>query len=428
MIGLPRLPLHPRNVFYGWQIVARGAVANALGGGIYQYGMSVFFLPITRDLEISRAQTSLIFSLSQAEAAVGGPPAGWVNDRFGPRNVMTAATIIAGLGYLVLSQVHSYELFILVYLGLVSLAHNGGYGYAVSTAVNSWFVRKRALAFSITLSAFNVGSLMAPVLALLMELVGWRGAMALAGVLLMVVMVPVSQGFVRSPEAMGLQPDGGPAPAPAAGRPAPQVRDVEFSVGQAVRTGAFWGLTLATTLRLAVMNVISLHFVPIMVWKGLTEQEAAFLLSAMWVSGIPLRIVLGYWGDRLPKGAVVAAGLLLGAVSLAGLQAATEAWHVWAAVAVFACMQATIPLNWVMIGDYFGRRNYATLRGFMSIAYTGGTMGMPVFAGAVYDATQSYRLVLWVSIALFLASGVWFALLRPPAPPVAARARVTAGG
>jgi len=424
--GLLRALTAPRDLFYGWHIVARGAVANALGGGIYQYGMAVFFLPITRDLELSRAQTSLIFSLSQAEAAVGGPPAGWANDKFGPRKVMTAATIIAGVGYLLLSQAASYELFIIIYLGLVSLAHNGGYGYAVSSAVNAWFVRKRALAFAITLSAFNVGSLMAPVLAYLMEHIGWRGAMTVAGVLLMVVMVPVSQGFVRSPEAVGLVPDGQPMPA-AGSTAAAAVRDVNFTVKQAIRTRAFWGLTLATTLRLAVMNVVSLHFVPMMVWKGATEAQGAFLLSAMWISGIPLRLLLGYWGDRLPKTLIVSAGVFFGAASLLALQGAQELWHLVVFAALFAVMQGTIPLNWVMIGDYFGRKNYATMRGFMSIAYTGGTMGMPVFAGAMYDATQSYKLVVWIMIALFLVAGAWFAFLRAPAPPAVTGEAARAG-
>ncbi len=420
--GLFRALSTPRDIFYGWNIVARGAVANAVGGGIYQYGMAVFFLPITRDLDLTRAQTSLIFSLSQAEAAVGGPPAGWANDKFGPRKVMTVATIVAGLGYLLLSQMASYEWFLVVFLGLVSLAHNGGYGYAVSSAVNSWFLRKRALAFSITLSAYNVGSLMAPVLAFLMEHIGWRGAMAVAGVALMVIMLPVSQGFVRSPEAVGLVPDGEPMPV-AGTAAASAVRDVNFTVKQAMRTRAFWGLTLATTLRLAVMNVVSLHFVPIMVWKGATESQGAFLLSAMWLSGIPLRIFLGYWGDRLPKTLIVSAGVIIGAASLLVLQGAQELWHLVAFAALFAVMQGTIPLNWVMIGDYFGRKNYATMRGFMSIAYTGGTMGMPVFAGAMYDSTQSYELVIWIMIALFLVAGAWFAFLRAPAPPEVVEAK-----
>jgi MFS family permease len=137
----------------------------------------------------------------------------------------------------------------------------------------------------------------------------------------------------------------------------------------------------------------------------------------MWISGIPLRIFLGYWGDRVPKTLIVSGGVFFGAASLLVLQSAQELWHLMAFASLFAVMQGTIPLNWVMIGDYFGRKNYATLRGFMSIAYTGGTMGMPVFAGAMFDTTQSYELVVWIMIALYLLAGVWFAFLRAPAPP-----------
>ncbi len=397
-------------------MVALGALANAIGGGIYGYGFAVFFLPISRDLDLTRAEASFVFSLSQAQAAIGGPPAGWLVDRFGPRVVMTVATAITGIGYLLLSQADSYAMFIVVYLFLVSLAFNGGYGFSITSSVNSWFIRKRSLAFAITLAAFNVGgAVIAPVLALLVQSIGWRGAVACSGLVLLAVMLPASQGFVRSPEVMGMRPDGDSdvvARAAEALRPEPV-----FTVKQAMRTKSFWSLTFATSLRLAVINVVSLHFVPMMVWKGVSEPDAAFMLGAMAALGFPLRIFFGWLGDKLSKTAIISWGVFAGAAALVGLQFADQTWQLWLFVVVFAFMQAIIPLNWVLIGDYFGRRSYATLRGFMSIFYTIGTMGMPVFAGWVFDHTQSYTIVVWVTTGLFLASSLWFSGLKPPAHP-----------
>lgn len=418
MTLLSRLLAWPGSLFYGWRIVAFAVIANFMGAGIYTYGFAVFFLPITRDLELTRAQTSLIYSLSQAEAAVGGPPAGWVTDRFGPRKVLFWATVLVSSGYFILAQVRSYELFLVVYLGLVSIAHNGGYGYAVQASVNSWFIKRRALAFSIALAAFTgSGAVAAPLFGWLSTEYGWRTALVVAAVGLAVVMLPVSQGFVRTPESMGLLPDGEP-PTAADGTARKASTLNEFTVRQALRTAAFWHLTIATTLRLAVINVVNVHFVPIMVWKGMTETDAAIALGGMSLLGIPLRITLGWLGDKTgSKNGIIAAGMLLGTVGILGLQMATEAWHLWGFVIIFACMQSVIPLNWTLIGDYFGRKSYATLRGFMAMVYTGGIMAMPVIAGAVYDNIESYAPVVWALAGSMFASGIWFGLLRPPLPP-----------
>ena len=151
------------------------------------------------------------------------------------------------------------------------------------------------------------------------------------------------------------------------------------------------------------------------------------MLGTMALVGIPMRIFLGWWGDKVSKAKLIATGVFVGAAALMGLQYATDLWQLWVFVLVFAFMQAIIPLNWALIGDLFGRRNYGTLRGVMSIIYTTGTMGMPVFAGYVFDTTQSYSIVLWVSTVLFIASSLWFANLAPPKPQGAAAAPAPAG-
>src|SRR4029450_9366232 len=93
----------------------------------------------------------------------------------------------------------------------------------------------------------------------------------------------------RSPESLGLLPDGA-APAHsgsnAFAKHDPQVgntktQEADFSLAQAMRTWAFWMIILATTTRVAVYNSITVHFVPIMVWKGVSEQRAAALLGIM---------------------------------------------------------------------------------------------------------------------------------------------------
>ena len=61
------------DLYYGWRMIAVGSILRILGGGFYFYGFSVFFLPLSQDLGLSRAATSLVFSLARAQGAFEGP-------------------------------------------------------------------------------------------------------------------------------------------------------------------------------------------------------------------------------------------------------------------------------------------------------------------------------------------------------------------
>ena len=104
-------------LFYGWRMIAVASALRILGGGLYYYGFTVFFLPVSRDLGLTRAATSLVFSLARAQGAFEGPVAGYFMDRFGPRPLIITAIIMTSIGHMLLSGVHSYLMLILVYMG-----------------------------------------------------------------------------------------------------------------------------------------------------------------------------------------------------------------------------------------------------------------------------------------------------------------------
>ena len=78
----------PRRLFYGWRMVGIGAVFAGFTGGFHQNAFSVFFLPISSDLQQGRASTSLIIAMARAEAALVSPAAGWLIDRLGVRRML----------------------------------------------------------------------------------------------------------------------------------------------------------------------------------------------------------------------------------------------------------------------------------------------------------------------------------------------------
>ena len=168
---LKKLP----DLFYGWHMVAAASALRVLGAGLHSFGFTVFFLPLSQDLNINRTATSLVFSLARAEGAVEGPVVGHLLDRYGPRPIMIAAVLLMGTGYLLLSQANSYTTFLIVYLGVISLAHAGGFMHAPMTLINTWFIRKRSRAITLNAAAFGLGGvIIAPLLSLIVQAWGWQ--------------------------------------------------------------------------------------------------------------------------------------------------------------------------------------------------------------------------------------------------------------
>ena len=414
-----KLTAHFNGLFYGWRMVAAGCAMRMLGGGFHLYGFTIFFLPITNELGLSRAATSLVFSLARAEGAIEGPLAGYFIDRYGPRPMMLAGIILSGLGYMLLATVHSYAAFLAVYLGVISLAFSAGFMHSPMVLANSWFIRRRAMAMTLISSAIGIGgTLITPILAFTVAQWGWRYGAFITGIGLIVTGVPVALYVKRSPESMGLVPDGVPIEVSEQdNRETPSATEREFSLKQAMKTAAFWKLILATTTRVGVFNSITVHFVPIMVWRGASEAKAAALLATLALMSLPSHLFVGWIADRVNKPRLMAACMVIGAGAVAILAYGVGEWALWTFTLLFTFVEALFPVSWATVGDYFGRKHFATIRGSMSFFYLWGPALGPVITGYVYDRHQSYAPLMSAYIAIALVAGLLYASLRQPKLP-----------
>jgi MFS family permease len=415
-----------KSLFFGWRMIGIGCAIRVLGGGLHAYGFTIFFLPVTHELGLTRAATSLVFSLARAQGAIEGPLAGYCIDRFGPRPVVVFAALLAGIGYMLFAGVHSYTAMLIVYMGIISLSYQAGFMDATMALANNWFVRKRALAMSITSGSIALGgTLLTPLLAYAVLNWGWRTASFGAGMAFLVIGLPLALTIRRSPESMGLMPDG--TPPPKTGLLADQnpgvstVAESEFSLRAAVRTHQFWLLALATSLRVVCSSAVLVHFVPILVWRGLTEQRAAFFLAFLALLGMPAHLLIGWLGDRIYKPRLMAACILIASLSLLLIFRGNTDWQLWPGLALFTLFEGLFPVTWATVSDFYGRRNFAKIRGSMSCVYMSGSVVGPVMAGAIYDRTGSYHALLWTLIAVCGLTAICYAVLAPPKLSPAAR-------
>jgi len=402
-------------------IVVLGSLINGIGMGIIYHSFTVFFLPLKRDLGMSSAAISLLYGAARLEGGIDGPIVGHLIDRFGPRMLIMVGASLAGIGLILLSIVHNFLTFFLIYVFVVALGSNAGFFHPVSTAVNRWFIRRRGLGFSIISASGAIGGMiMAPLLSYIILNFGWRKGAIFAGLMILIVALPAALFMKRSPEAMGLYPDGQP-PLKNQIEELKSVRqeatEVDFTVREALRTLHFWLLTVGISLRLLVTVALNTHFVPILVWKGMSEAAGAYLVSLSALTSILAMLALGWLGDRWNKSLICSLCIIPTIVAMMGMIFSQETAILYFFPIAFAITYATAPLNWALIGDFFGRSRYATLRGIMGVGYGTATFLSPIYAGWVFDRNGSYSIVFITFSIILLIAASFFAILRPPSPP-----------
>lgn len=386
---------------------------NGLAAGLYGRGFSVYFLALARDLNLNHTSTSLIFGLSALEGGIQSPITGYFIDRWGARIMMVIGAALAGVGFLLLPLANNYAFFLLIFIGIITLGVNTGFFNGSAAVVNRWFVRNRGTAFGVISVGIAVGgSIFTPIVAFIVLSYGWRVAAAASGVLLMVVGVPLSALVRNSPEELGQIPDGD---IDRNLHPGMGTLGTDYGVREATQTWAYWLLALGITLRIAAGSGVMIHIVPLMVWKGLGEATGGLIIATGSLAAIATRFLMGWLGDRWSKRKLVVVSMLIGTGSLVFLLYSPGNLPSMIGFGViFAVVEGAAGLTWAMIGDYFGRVSYATLRGGINTMVSLGALAAPVLAGRVFDETESYYWVLLSFAGVYALAAAVFLVLRHP--------------
>jgi MFS family permease len=418
-----------------------GGFLGSLNKTAVNKGFPVFVAPVRDGFGASNAAVSLIFSLARAESGPIGPIAGWFIDRFGTRRAVFVGALMSGGGFLALGYTTSLWAFGVLYLLVVTAGANLGFSYALSTLMNNWFYRRKALAMSAFQAVDSVlPAVLVGVVALAIAAWSWQTTAKIIGIVLLMVILPLAVFIQDAPERMGLTMDGDvpggardPPRPPTARRtrwPQPAWRPPEeYSVRQALRSWAFWNLTVGTTLRRMAEAGVTVHLIPIMASKGVSEQTAAFMFGLQLFLTVPMYLVLGWAADRFPKPPVLMGASLAGTVSFALLASPYHGLGLLLAfVFLFAMCDASAPTNWAVVGEYFGRRTFSRLRGYIQFVNFPGVLCAPVLGGWWYDHHHSYAFPLWIYTGVSLVGALTFAVLkRPPSDALAPQAPAAGG-
>jgi len=404
----PRLPF-----YYGWVVLGCLCLAGFARQGPAVAVLSIFVVPMTEAFGWSRVEIAGAVSLGGLLAAFASPILGPMLDRRGARLILCLAVLGTGLSTMALSLTHSLVVFYLLFC-FARMVWAGPFDLGLYGALNNWFVSRRTIATSIATVAQMSGLVVLPMIAqFAMHDGGWRsGWIAVGATVLVVGFLPVWLFLVRRPEDLGLMPDPAKPGAKAA------VPEPRFSRAEAMRTRAFWLLSLYTVLVFPVQAGVSLHQAAHLIERGLTPIAAATVISVFSAMTAVASFGVGFLPRRLPLRytmSVLAVLLTIGTFALVGV---TSVRGAYLAAGLFGLgiggIMTLLPVAWA---DYFGRESFGAIRGVVLSVQTLAQAAGPLLSGVLRDWSGDYTLSLTVFGALAGLSAV--AALAAQRPRVA---------
>jgi sugar phosphate permease len=404
-------------LFHGWKMVAAGAGLQFLQAGLLHHAFGAYFAALMVEKGWSRTSISAAAALQSAEAALVGPLLGWIIDRHGAQVLIRAGVVVLGCGFVALGFIESlagfYGAVILIAIG----SSLSGF-FPLNATIIHWFERRRARALSFVGLGLALGGVVTPLVALTMDTIGWRRTAIASGVLIMIVGWPLARVFRRRPEDYGEHVDGiapSEALAAAGGKVLPPPPD-DLSARQALRTSAFWLVSIGHGIALLVVTAVNVHAINHMRESlGYSVGQAAWYITLMTIAQVAGVLLGSVIGDRYDKRRIAAICMLAHALGLALLAYASGPLML-VAFAVFHGVAWGVrgPLMQAIRADFFGRTAIGKILGMSVLITAVGQVLGPLVAGVMADATGDYRFGLSMLAATAVAGSLMFLLTRSP--------------
>ena len=427
-----------RKPFYGWIIVAVSFLIGFTESGVFQNILSIFMKPMVDEFGWTRASVTGAIAVGSVCGGLLSLVVGPILDRYGPRMVSFWGILILSLGLGALTFVDSLWQFYL-FFSIGRMVAVGVLSLAISVSVANWFVRYRGRAMGITRVGDRLGSALLPLMVQFLILaLGWRLAWGTLGIVVFLISGIPALIFLRHrPEDMGLLPDGAP-PLPDGPGTGDGLRkedrgdalstDTEplWTRIEATRTGAFWMLTLISSLIPFQQAGINFHLYPFLTDQGFSETTSVLILSTVAVTGMVGAPVWGALTERfriqhLMAANVVGNGLLFLALYWTILFKVDGPLGI-GIIFLLASLHGIFhggrnPMLPVIWADFFGRRSLGSIYSLANPFYFAANALGPIFAGLCFDLLGSYAFPFYFFVVVFFLTGIVTLRMRPPQYP-----------
>jgi MFS family permease len=391
-------------MFYGWYIVGACSLISLYVTGSVFFGFTAVFEPIANEFGWSYTKISLAASLRGFEMGLFVPIAGMLMDRWGPRKLVFAGSIIIGLGLILLSKINSLGMFYASFI-LITIGQSAAASMLFMAVVGNWFYKNSGLAMGITSSGVSIGGFLIPLITYIIDSFGWRQAMVILALGMWTIPLPLSLLLRHKPEQYGYLPDGeknGFAPD----------KDLSSSekkekghkgAKEALTNWTFWIIALAFLCQVLPVTAVMTHIMPYLSTIDIERSSSSLIASAIPFLTVFGRVGCGWLGDHADKVKVTTLAFALSSLGLflLGYTAGGQNWLLVAFAIIYGIgWGGGVPMLSVLSKAYFGTGNLATIVGFVSGVMLAGSVAGPPLVGWIFDKLGDYQ------PAWFLLTGI----------------------
>jgi MFS family permease len=390
--------LFGKPVFFGWMVVA-GCFCMSIVSGAFFYARGIFLPAMADDFGGSRLDVTLAFTIAQAVGAFAAPVIGLLLDRYHPRYILLGGAIMVSAGYILTAYAQSHLQLYIVF-GLLF----GVY-------------KRRGLALSLDVAGASFAGMFVPVIAIwLMADFGWRPGFAAFAMLTMGLVVPLVIFVIhRSPEDLGLQPDGEP---PTDDMPeTSDESEIEWSTRSLLSTPAFWGVVFVFSAMFCVLQGVNMHLFGHFTNGTFSPETAGVLLAVMAGLIFAGKPFMGWLADRVGAKLTIGLAIVCQAFGVGLFWMGGDFSVAMLAVVLYGFgFSGVTPLQSMATAAIFGKRSYGRANGLMQPFMLPVALVASPLAAWIYDTTGSYSTAfLQFTIVMLLALPVLLSLkLSPP--------------
>lgn len=399
-----------KRIYPGWIIVAVTSLVLLITAGS-RAAPGALLVEMEADTGLSNGALSIAAAVGLLVYGFGGPFAGSLMGRIGPRKVTLLSVLITAAGMVVASQADSLGVLILFFGFIAGLGAGLVASVLGAVVATRWFVEKRGLVLGIFGASVSAGGLIFfPLLTKIGVDSSWRTALIVVAILSAALAIPAFIWMRDSPSDLGVEPLGGAADSEASLAPEPGI------ISRAMRSKEFWLLVTTFFVCGATSNgLVGQHFISHAADHGFTQVTAANWLGIMGMFNFIGTIGSGWLTDRYDPRKLLLAYYGFRGVSLLFLPFVHDNISIGAFAILFGLDYiATVPPTIALCADLFGSRNAGVVYGWVFAAHQVGAAGAAWAAGAARDGLGDYNIAFMSAGLVAIAAGIAATMIRQP--------------
>lgn len=386
-------------------VIAAASIA-AIGMGLRQV-MGLYMKPLTMELGIGRQSFSLAIAIANITWGIAAPFIGAVSDRYGAGRVAVMGALATAAGLYVTYAASSEATLLLagVFLGLG--VAGAGVNSMVGAAARAAPPELRTQAIAALGMGSGIGMLLAlPYTHMLIEHLGWRPSL-LVLVATSLLILPLAYFVAGRPEKRSSHDPG---------------QTLAGALREACKLPSYWLLNAGFFVCGFHVAFYATHLPAYVADQGLDANVAIIALTAVGVGNLAGTYLAGQSARVLPKRFGLSAIYFGRAIVFLGFLflPVTPAMVITLSALLGLLWLSTVPLTSGLVGTFFGPQWMTMLYGIVFLSHQIGSFLGVWAAGLIFDRTQSYDVMWWISIALGIFAGLVHLPIRERAVPRAA--------